>query len=468
MTENAVFDDRDLHRLVDRAACELTGAGIGPGEPVVLCLPNGVRWIATYLALARIGAVSVPLNAGSAVEEVAHVLDDCQARLALLTEPLTAVLAERFPDRQLWPDGRATGGQVGGDAPAAPERAATIAYTSGTTGRQKGTIQSRVAVDAGGATLVDRLGLGPADVIATALPLAHAYGTNVFNAAWSSGATLVLQRRFDGARLLEAAHRWQVSVLAGVPTMYRRLLPAPEVAVPSGVRCAVSAGEAAGAELARTWERTVGGAFVEGWGMTELAGFAALATPDLAGRHGTAGTAVPGVQLRVDSTGPFGDPTTGIGQLQVSGPVVTPGYLDSAIECLGPEGWLHTGDIGSIDAAGRVRIAGRCKEVILSGGFTVHPAEVERVIGSHPDIREVAVAGVPDPVFGETVCAWIVPRPGASPTSEHLAEYCRERLAGYKVPRQTVAVSALPLNSTGKVSRRHLPVRYPVTVREPA
>ncbi len=459
VTDSGRYDDAVLEQLVDTATRELTAVGVGPGTTVVLCLPDDMGWVAVYRALAALGAVSVPMNAGSAINEIAHVLEDSGARLALVPARMVGALAARFPDRVFWPDGRATRATITPGPECAPDTA-TIAYTSGTTGRPKGVLQSRRAIALGGDNLAERLGWHADDVVVTALPLAHSYGTNVLNAALASGATLVQLARFDEARLLEAADRWGATVLAGVPTMYRRLLDvvarstrgadtAPRL---SRLRCVVSAGQGAGADLAREWEARMGGAFVEGWGMTELAGFATLAAPDLPDRHGTTGTAMPDVRLRTTAV-PQDD--SGIGELWIAGPMVTAGHLGAGPVTV--DGWLPTGDLGSVDAYGRVRVVGRTKEVVLSGGFSVYPAEVERVVARHPDVAEVAVAGLADPVRGEITCAWIVPRAGTRPSLTQITEFCRPHLAAYKLPRRLVLLPELPLNGTGKVLRRELP-----------
>jgi long-chain acyl-CoA synthetase len=449
VTETGSVGYRELRDLVSRAAVELERAGAGPGDPVVLCLPNGVGWVVAYLAIRRIGAVSVPLNPASAVDEVGWVLADSGARLALVPAAMLPDLAERFEGRLVcWPDGRSTGERIAGKRENL-DGVATIAYTSGTTGRPKGALQSPAAVEAGGRIPAERLGLGTHEVLATALPLAHSFGMNMLNAVLEAGATLTLLRRFDEAGIFGLVNEWGAGVLAGVPTMYRRLLAHPGAAVLANLRCALSAGQSAGRDLALDWECRTGGAFVEGWGMTELAGFASLATPGLDGRHGTAGTAVPGIDLRVAA-----------GELLVSGPVVTAGYLgdeEKTARAIGPDGWLRTGDVGSIDAAGLVRIAGRIKDVIVTGGYNVYPAEVERAVSAHPAVRDVAVAGLPDDLRGEIVCAWVVPHADSPVTDEQLADHCRRYLASYKLPRRTVFVDGLPLTPTGKIARSLLP-----------
>jgi long-chain acyl-CoA synthetase len=200
--------------------------------------------------------------------------------------------------------------------------------------------------------------------------------------------------------------------------------------------------------------------------MTELSGMATLAAPDLPGRHGTAGTALPGVRLRVvighaatpDEPGGGrvaspGEP----GELQVRGEIVTPGYWNSpgqTAAAIGSDGWLRTGDVGVIAADGRVRIVDRIKDVVLCGGYSVFPAELERAIRTHPAVRDVAVAGVPDPVLGEIPCAWVVAEP--VPTFDEIVGHCRALLAAHKLPRRVVFVTGLPLTASGKVDKRTL------------
>ncbi|WP_344890643.1 class I adenylate-forming enzyme family protein, partial [Nonomuraea antimicrobica] len=334
-------------------------------------------------------------------------------------------------------------------------------YTSGTTGAPKGVIQTRRAVRAGGANLAGRLRLGPGDRVVTALPLAHTYGTNVMNAALGSGAELILLDRFDVETLLERSARHAATVVAGVPTMYRRLLARPGDLLPPSLRCGLSAGQCAGEDLALAWEERTGAPYVEGWGMTELSGMATLSAPELTGRHGTAGTTLPGVRLRVVPAGapgceaPPGEP----GELQVHGPIVTPGYWNSPVQtaaAIGTDGWLRTGDVGVVTPDGRVRIVDRIKDVVLCGGYSVFPTELEQAIRRHPAVHDVAVAGLPDPVLGEIACAWVVAEPGAAPTAEEIVGHCRALLAIHKLPRRVILVPGLPVTERGKVDKRAL------------
>ncbi|MEV0162622.1 class I adenylate-forming enzyme family protein [Nonomuraea fuscirosea] len=448
----------ELTALAAERAAGLAARGIGEGDLVGLCLPNGLEWVVTYLALARLQACCVPLNAASAVAEIIHVVRDCGLR-ALFVPAARAEALAGVDQVLLCPDGAVPRGRpVPSRGQAAPAGAACLAYTSGTTGSPKGVIQTRRAVRAGGANLAGRLRLGPEDRVVTALPLAHTYGTNVLNAALRSGAGLILLERFDAAAMAERAARHAATVVAGVPAMYRRLLLEQDAWLPRSLRCGLSAGQSAGEDLAMAWEERTGAAYVEGWGMTELGGMATLAAPELAGRHGTAGTALPGVRLRVQADGNVAPPGTP-GELQVHGPIVTPGYWnapDRGAEAIGADGWLRTGDVGVIADDGRVRILDRIKDVVLCGGYSVFPAELESAIRRHPAVRDVAVAGLPDPVLGEIPCAWVVAGHGAAPAFDEIVGHCRALLAPYKLPRRMVLVPGLPVTATGKVDKRAL------------
>ncbi|GAA1652951.1 long-chain fatty acid--CoA ligase [Nonomuraea maheshkhaliensis] len=447
----------ELTALAGERAARLAACGIGEGDLVGLCLPNGWEWVVTYLALARLRACCVPLNAASAVAELTHVIRDCGMRALFVSADRAEALAGNADQVLLCPDGAVPRNRQAPEARQAAG-AACLAYTSGTTGSPKGVIQTRRAVRAGGANLAGRLRLGPRDRVVTALPLAHTYGTNVMNAALRSGAELILLERFDVAALAEWSARHAATVMAGVPAMYRRLLLEPEVRLPRSLRCGLSAGQSAGEDLALAWEDRTGAPYVEGWGMTELGGMATLAAPELAGRHGTAGTTLPGVRLRVRADGHAAPPGTP-GELQVHGPIVTPGYWNAPglrAEAIGANGWLRTGAGGVIAADGRVRILDRIKDVVLCGGYSVFPAELERAIRGHPGVRDVAVAGLPDPVLGEIPCVWVVGEDGAVLTAEEIIGHCRAVLAPYKLPRRVVFVPELPVTASGKVDKRAL------------
>ncbi|MEV0275867.1 AMP-binding protein [Streptomyces sp. NPDC050610] len=430
--EQGPLSHGELLSAVAARAAELAAAGLRSGDRALLCRPNGRQWVIDYLALAELNAVSVPLNAASAPDEIRHALSDSSAARTLTALP------------------------VARDGPGAPPRAvaadlseiAAIAYTSGTTGRPKGTLQTHRAVRLGGEHIADRLELGPCDTVLSPLPLAHTFGANVLNAALCSGATLVLLARFSEEAVAGALRRHRPTVLAGVPTMYRRLLACPGLPLES-VRCSLSAGQPAGRRLAVRWQERSGAVFAEGWGMTELAGLASLTPADDPDHPGTSGPAVPGTAVRTGEDG----------ELLVSGPLVTPGYLnapEATARALGPDGALRTGDIGRVGRDGEITVVDRLKDVILCGGYSVYPAEVERVIAAHPDVAAVAVTAMPDAVRGEVPRAWIAAVPGRRPDGKAIVAHCREQLAPYKIPRRTTFLPQLPTTAGGKIARAQL------------
>ncbi|KAA6212521.1 hypothetical protein CP973_24355 [Streptomyces albofaciens JCM 4342] len=430
--EQGPLTRRALRAAVTDRATELATAGLRPGDRAVLCRPNGRDWVIDYLALAELGAVSVPLNAASAPDEVRHAAHDSGSVLVLTA------------------DGP-------GPPPSGPPHSptadftgiATLAYTSGTTGRPKGAFQSRDAVRLGGENIARRLALGPGDTVLSPLPLAHTYGTNVLNAALCAGAALVLLSRFTEDTVAEALRRHRPSVLAGVPTMYRRLLARADLPLGS-VRCSLSAGQPAGEQLARDWQDRSGAVFAEGWGMTELAGLASLTAADDPDHPGTSGPPVPDAEIRTGEDG----------ELLVRAPFVTSGYLGSpegTARVLTPGGELRTGDVGEVTADGGVTVLDRLKDVILCGGYTVYPAEVERVIAAHPSVAAVAVTAMPDAVRGESPRAWIATGPGRAADEAAILAHCRAHLAPYKIPRRTTFLPELPTTAGGKVARGRLP-----------
>ncbi|MFI9227936.1 class I adenylate-forming enzyme family protein [Streptomyces rimosus] len=430
--EQGPLTRRALRAAVTDRATELAATGLRPGDRAVLFRPNGRAWVVDYLALAELGAVSVPLNAASAPDEIRHAAHDSGSVL---------VLTANGPSPP--PPGPP-------HSPATDFTAiATLAYTSGTTGRPKGALQSRDAVRLGGENIARRLALGPGDTVLSPLPLAHTYGTNVLNAALCAGAALVLLTRFTEDAVAGALRRHRPSVLAGVPTMYRRLLACADLPLES-VRCSLSAGQPAGEQLARDWQDRSSAVFAEGWGMTELAGLASLTPADDPRHPGTSGPPVPDAGVRTGEDG----------ELLVRAPFVTSGYLGSpeaTARVLMPGGELRTGDVGEVTADGGVTVLDRLKDVILCGGYTVYPAEVERVIAAHPSVAAVAVTAMPDAVRGESPRAWIATAPGRAADEAAILAHCRAHLAPYKVPRRTTFLPELPTTAGGKVARGRLP-----------
>jgi long-chain acyl-CoA synthetase len=470
------FSFRALDNLASALAAGLAKLGVAPGDRVTLYAPNSWEWIVSYYGALKAGAVINPVNTMLTPSEVAYVARDCGAtaligsrdKLAPALEAgvagLTTVVFGNEP----------LAGAVAFDelvaAPAAfepvavaPDALSTIGYTSGTTGHPKGAMQTHRAVILNGAMTAQMHAKTAADTVVTALPCPHVYGNVVFNGAMMFGLTLVLHARFDAAEALRAIAAHRATMFEGVPTMYMYMLAHPEldrVDLSSLTRCTVGGQTMPVAKMAEV-ERRFGCPLIELWGMTEIAGLGT--TFPCYGPHtlGSIGLALPHCAVRIAAvddpavTLPSGE----VGELMVSGPIVMRGYWGNEAatrETIELDGWLHTGDLASMDASGQVHIVDRKKDMINSAGYKVFPAEIERVVAAHPGVAMVAVGSQRDPLKGEIAKAYVVLKPGAQPDAEGILALCRTELAAYKVPRAVQFVHDLPKTSTGKVMRRAL------------
>jgi long-chain acyl-CoA synthetase len=479
VTAGRTLTYQELHDLCDRVAGGLQGLGVRPGDRVSLYSPNRWEWVVAYHAALRAGAVVNPINVMLTPEEVAFVLNDCGAAAIFTAGEKAEVIAgltRSVPTLRRVISFDAVGGDVtlfdellNGSAAAqdvprpAPADLSTIGYTSGTTGHPKGAMQSHRAVFLNTAAVFAVQTRTERDIMLNALPLPHVYGNIVMNGTFMSGATLAMMERFDPAAALAEIQRHRVTVVDGVPTMYAMMLADPSLpgADLSSLRmCAVGGQTMPVAKMAE-WERRSGAPLLELWGMTELGGAGTSNCSYMPNVHGSIGFALPGLEARIAAlddaslTVPDGEP----GELMVRGPLVMLGYYGNeqatraAVE---PDGWMHTGDIASRDDEGHYFIVDRRKDLIITGGFNVYPAEIERVVASHPAVAMVAVGSVPDETLGELARAYVVLRPDAAATEAQIIEHCRPHLAAYKRPRSVHFVPDLPKTSTGKVMRREL------------
>jgi long-chain acyl-CoA synthetase len=302
----------------------------------------------------------------------------------------------------------------------------------------------------------------PTDTVVSALPCSHVYGNIVMNAAIAYGMKLVLHQSFDAERVLQSIEAHRATMFEGVPTMYMYLLGAAGLAtcdLSSLTRCTVGGQTMPEAKM-RQVEAAFGCPLIELWGMTELGGLGATHSLYGPSRHGSIGIPLPHMEARIISTEsgqpvPHGE----VGELQMRGQLTMQGYLgrpEATREALLENGWLRTGDLARQDEAGYLYVVDRLKDMLITGGFNIYPAELERVIAEHPDVAMVAVAGLPDEIKGEIAKAYVVPRSGALLDLDELEKHCRARLAAYKVPRAFQVVDDLPKTSGGKVLRRLL------------
>ena len=479
VVESETFSFSELEAMSNRVANGLVSVGVEPGDRVTLYGQNCWEWLVSYYAIAKTGAVVNPISSMLTPDEVRYVVADSGARVVVGSiEKGVAVLdlvgTEGVSCVVLWGDGVPAGGtslatwirdEPSEFAPIARDRAdlAAICYTSGTTGHPKGAMQSQRAVITAAVGTVLMGARGPDDRVLNSLPLAHVYGSCVLNAAMMAGSTLIMVPRFDAEAVMAAIAKHRVTLMDGVPTAYYYLLAHPDfdqADLSSLTRCWVG-GQTLPAAKAIEFTARTGCPIHEVWGMTELAG-AASANPVVGpNKPGTIGVAYPGNAMRVVD---IDDPSIVLepgerGELMFRGPLVMDGYYgneqatNASIE---NDGWLHSGDIATMDEDGYFTIVDRKTDMILTAGFNVYPAEVERVLCMHPAVALAAVTGVPDEVKGELAKAYVVLKPGATVTAEQLIAHCREHLAAYKLPRAVQFVDEVPITASGKIMRRLL------------
>jgi long-chain acyl-CoA synthetase len=470
---------REIDEHVARFAGGLRELGVKRADRVVLHLPNGWRWIVAYYAVARLGAVVVPANFLLSIEEVAYITNDAEAKVVIAPEDRcrnlnvqtassdtryvsthevseTASLDVDF-DRLL--DAESV-------VPVAvhADDLFTIGYTSGTTGHPKGAQLSHRCVYMSTALTATIHARQRGERVVSVLPFPHVYGNVVMNSCFLVGMTLISHERFDAGWALQSIQKHRATLFEGVPTMYYYMLMHPQLGesdLSSLLRCTVG-GQTMPTAKIDAIVTAFGCPLLELWGMTEVAGPAISHSPYLEPRHGSIGQVFPGLEARIcaDDDPNKELPNEQIGELQVRGQLVMHGYYkreQASAETLLPNGWLRTGDIARRDADGYLFIVDRLKDMIITAGYKIFPAELEQVVGAHPAVAMVAVAPVRDELKGELAKAFIVLRPGYEDTQEEaLLAFCRERLAAYKVPREIVFVESLPKTSTGKILRRAL------------
>lgn len=461
----------ELDVQVDRAAAALRGLGLAEGEPVMLQLGNTPEFVMAYFGALRAGLVALPANTGYTLPELQHLITDSTARVLVTSTVATIDGRAELPGVQLVvsgriaPEGAAAFDDLLAGAPAEPvtttrggEDLALLIYTSGTSGRPKGAMLSHRALLA---NLAQCATLDPApmtadDVVLLVLPLFHIYGLNpgLGMAAWFS-ATGVLVERFDVADTLAAMTREGVTNVIGAPPMYAAWGAWDEselFAAFAQVRLAISG---ASPLPERAYERMVsaGIAVHEGYGLTETA--PVLTSTLVGGRSlsGSVGWPLPGVELELrDADGEVvedDDP----GEIVVRGPNLFSGYWPDGAGGPDQAGWWATGDVAYADDDGALHLVDRRVDMVLVSGFNVYPAEVEAVLNRHPEIVESAVIGVPDELTGEAVKAYVVPRPGATPTAAGVLSFAARSLARFKLPVSVEFVPRLPHSATGKVRK---------------
>jgi long-chain acyl-CoA synthetase len=346
------------------------------------------------------------------------------------------------------------GDSVGEMAPGDPDDPAVVLFTSGTSGRPKGAVLTHGGVLAAARNAANALALGSDDVMLGAAPFSHVLGqsTGILSTLLVGGGISVVER-FQAEQTLATMTRTGTTILLGVPTMCIALCQAARGAARlPPVRIAHVGGAAVPEGVAQDFERTFGGAVVEGYGLTELSGIATTFPVGRRRKPGSVGIPLGGTELVIR------DPDdAGVGEVTFRGPSVIRGYWndpEATAAAIDADGWLATGDMGRVDDEGDLFLVDRKKELIIRGGYNVYPREVEEALYAHPAVLEAAVVGVPDAALGEEVAALVVRRPGSSTNADELRAWCRERVAAYKYPRRIAFVDELPKGPTGKILKR--------------
>jgi long-chain acyl-CoA synthetase len=451
----------ELDTLVDRVAAGLAARGLHRGDRVAVQLPNGLDWLRAVLGALRAGLVVVPVNTAYTDPEVEHLLTDSGAALLVAgatRDPLAGVPVVAGPPEADGPP------PEDDDDPAA---LAFLVYTSGTSGRPRGAMLTAGALRANQlqCLALDPPPVRPDDRVLLALPLFHVYGLNAgFGLVAATGACAVLVPAFSPRATLEVVERERVTALPGAPPVYQAWLADTEGDEPrlrralSGVRTASSGAAPLPPAVWQAMADRAGVRVWEGYGLTEAAPVVASTLVTGRARPGSIGGPLPGVEVVLREAGSAGgaDAGDGPGEIWVRGPNLFSGYWPDGADGPDADGWLGTGDLAHRDADGDLHLLDRRSDLVLVNGFSVYPAEVERVLDAHPGVAESAVIGVPDPRTGSAVLAVVVPAPGAEPTEAELREHASASLARYKVPASVVFRPALPHSLTGKISRARL------------
>ncbi|MBI5623270.1 MAG: AMP-binding protein [Elusimicrobia bacterium] len=479
---------RDFHAEVLAAAAGLAAAGVKERDCVAIVLRNGVEFVAAYLALARLGAVAVPINfMVQKADELAFMLNDCEAVGAVTQREFLSGLrkaAALVPSmKSLWvtdlqeEKGKSierpfsgllshgvspTAGAVG------EEHVASILYTSGTTGQPKGVMLTHRNLVTNALSSVSEFRADPRDVCLCVLPMFHSF-------AWTGGvlvsmaikAKLVIAPAIVPASpWLKAMGRHGVSIMTAVPQLYAVIAKEARGFKRlflkfwsfRRVRIAASGAAPLSPAVAAAFENGLGIPVLEGYGLTETSPVATVNTP-WAGKPGSVGRPIPGVEIRIvdDDERPLAAGQEG--EICIKGDNVMKGYHnlpEETREVFTKDGWLKTGDIGAVDEEGFLFIRDRKKDMIIVKGLKVFSAQVEAKLLEHPAVGEAAIIGIPDEHGDETIKAFVVPAPGAAADPAELMKFCRERLDPYKRPRTVEVVAALPKNALQKVLKREL------------
>ncbi len=471
------YSYREMNETIDRIGLALSRRGIARGAGVLLLIKNRIEFLLIQPALGRIGASAVPASWRSTAPEIEYLAKHSGARVIFFDADIADAIREvathlAIPKSNLI----SVGGEVSGftsleeltdrergEAPDESEAGQVVMYTSGTTGKPKGAVRTfQENALAGALCFIGETPMALGDVHLAACPLYHATAFGFCGFSFLLGGTVAVMSEFKAEPFLDAVQRYRVNTTALVPTMIHRLVELGPAAIAQrelgSLHAIFSGGAPLAGPLAIEAMDLLGDKLWNFYGATET-GVVTVASPsDLRASPGTIGHPIPSVEIRLLDDLGREVPTGQVGELYARGPLLVDGYHADAgatREAMN-EGFFSVGDLARRDARGCFHIEGRKRDMIISGGVNVYPAEVEGVLHEHPAVAEAAVIGVPDREWGERVRAFLVLRPGMDAGDDELRAHCKGRLAGPKVPRDYVFLESLPRNPTGKVLKRDL------------
>ncbi|CAN7776252.1 AMP-binding protein [Variovorax sp. LjRoot84] len=451
------------------AARELHLRALHTGDAVALALPNVPAFVAYLFGILRIGAIVVPLNPGLTLHELTWLIHESGARAVVtITKLARQLVSDRSstpslqhvisvdPGKPLDCPTTTIDMEIGGDA----DDTALLIFTSGTTGRPKGVVLTHRNVLANTAQVADRTALSSRDRVLTVMPLFHANGLmNNTILLLRAGASIVLQPRFDLDEFWRIVGQFRPTYFTAVPTVFARLMDAWDGrADTSSLRFVRSGAAPMAPSLQRLVEERLGVPVVLSYGLSEATCTCTMNPPDATRRAGSVGRALGDEVVAILDADGREAPPYEVGEVAVRGPNVMSGYFnapDATAQTL-RDGWLHTGDMGYVDADGFLFLADRKKDIIIRGGENISPREVEEVLLEFPSVAQAAVVGAPDREWGEQVIAFVVPRASGVLVVDELHAFCRERLARFKLPRRVHVVASLAVTSVGKVDKVRL------------
>jgi fatty-acyl-CoA synthase len=495
----------ELKEEVDRFARGLMSAGIGRGDPVIVWMPNSIEWNIVFPALAKIGAITVPVSTRYRSYEMEYIIGRSDAVALIMTGdsldiPFLDMIAEMVPEAASSAPGNIRSerfpclrnliiaGEEGlagsysmedihGAASAtrsedlaernsqvAFEDAFMMLFTSGTTGRPKGCLIPQSAFCYHAATYASVLGWSEEDVALVIMPYFHIFGTQGHMApSFLRGSRQIIMDAFDAGEALRLIQQEKVTLFSGAPTLFISCLNHPDfsVAAVSTLRLGAMGGSPCPPEIMQRVmdsEEGMGMDIRVVYGLSEASGTVSLTEKDdaLERRVSTVGKPVPGLEVKVVDTTKGSELRPGEqGELWVRSPYNMIGYYrdpEATAQRLGA-GWLHTNDLAVLDEDGYISITGRLSDMILVGGFNTYPTEIEQFLYTHPKVHDVSIIGVPDERMGEVVMAYIIPKEGTDPTAAEIVDFCQGKLANFKIPRYVEFVDSFPLTGSGKVQK---------------